>query len=103
MRWKHWVLFGVIQCTGFTLISLDRGPCAGILALPGLLALLPGSLITFASPHVLDDLPQWAAYILGGVIIVCTNALAWYLVVRIDERKAKTVSGTPGSPPRGHS
>ena len=100
MRWKGWVIFGVVQSAGFALIYMDHGPCAGLFLLPGLLLLFPGWLIFFVLMLGLESLPQWASYLVGGVLVVCTNALVWYWVAKIDERKLKSSSGIPGSPPR---
>lgn len=83
MRWKHWVIFGAVQCAGFTLPSfanIHSNP--GPLFL-GLLFLFPGCLILIVLPHWMDNLPQWAGYLVAGVPVVCVNALVWYWAVRV--------------------
>jgi hypothetical protein len=37
VRWWTWVIFGVVQCAGFTLVDIDHGPCGGLFSLPGLI------------------------------------------------------------------
>jgi len=87
MRWKHWVwvIFGFVQCAGIVLFLLDSGPCGG----PGLLLLFPGFLVVLASPYQVHNLPEWAGYLVAGVVTVCANALVWYLMARL-MRGAKT-------------
>jgi hypothetical protein len=84
MRRKLWI-FCAVQCAGCLLVYIDDGPCAGYFLLPGLILLLPGSLIVFALPHLVDNLPQWAGDTVVGVLVICANTLAWYLVLKIVE------------------
>jgi uncharacterized membrane protein YjjB (DUF3815 family) len=92
MRVTHWIIFGASQCVGMILIALDHGPCAGVFAIPGMIMLLPGVLIAFALPHALDQLPQWAGYLVGGLTVVSVNALTWYFVAKLGEPKPKCAS-----------
>jgi len=99
MRLIHWIIFGVGHCLGFTLILLDHGPCAGILAIPGLVMLLPGCLIAFALQHWLRELPQWAGYLVAGSVVISVNALVWYFAGKIGDRELQSRRRPPDSLP----
>jgi hypothetical protein len=83
MRWWVWVLFATVQCTGCTLVFLDRGPCAGMLLIPGLILLLPGDLLGLILIHPLHDLPNWVGIAIAAILILGANAFLWYLASRI--------------------
>jgi hypothetical protein len=91
MRLKHWVVFGVVQSAGFMSVYIFNGPCAGLLLLSGWSLLLPGCLVSLALPHAVENLPQWAGDAVFGVLVVCANALFWYLVAGI--KREMTTSG----------
>ena len=92
MRWKLWVIFGVVQCTGLMLFFFTKVPSSstntGFLLL-GLLLLFPGWLIFFVLMLGVNNLPRWASYLSAGALVVCANALVWSWVVRVSRRKIK--------------
>ena len=77
MRWKLWVIFGLIQCLGLALpffanVHSNMGPF-----FLGILLLFPGSLIAIF-------LPETAGLIVTGILVVGVNSLLWYLIITLE-------------------